>query len=276
VLGSLNPILFQIGPFTVHWYGLFMAISVGLGFYYLLRDGKRLGYSEDFLYNLTYIIVIAGVIGARLIYVVTNWDYFSRVPWDIVRVDLGGLSIHGAVLGGALAALPYLRKHKASFNELADLVVPGIGVGIALVRWANIVNHEVMGRFTTGGFQHPAQIYGSMIGVTLLIINAILSRKKPPAGYRFWSFVLYYTLLRGIIEETFRANPLYAVGWVTSWGGGFFTLTQLLTPLIAVCAWWFRRRTLQVQTSSHQSPNIPEQNERGKKRNGQARSKKGK
>jgi phosphatidylglycerol:prolipoprotein diacylglycerol transferase len=221
-----------------------MAVAVGWGFYYLLRDGRRLGYGDDFLYNLTYIIVIAGVIGARFIYVVTNWSYFVRDPAAIIRVDMGGLSIHGAVLGGALAALPYLRKHKASFNELADLVVPGLGIGIALVRWANIINQEVMGRFTTGGFQHPAQIYGSLIGVILLIINAALSRKKPPVGYRFWSFVLYYTLLRGIIEETFRANPLYVGGWVTSWGGGFFTLTQLITPLLAVAAWWLRRRTL--------------------------------
>ncbi|MGI6542644.1 MAG: prolipoprotein diacylglyceryl transferase [Limnochordia bacterium] len=243
-MGTIDRILVQIGPFSIHWYGLFMAVAVGWGFYYLLRDGRRLGYGDDFLYNLTYIIVIAGVIGARFIYVVTNWSYFVRDPAAIIRVDMGGLSIHGAVLGGALAALPYLRKHKASFNELADLVVPGLGIGIALVRWANIINQEVMGRFTTGGFQHPAQIYGSLIGVILLIINAALSRKKPPVGYRFWSFVLYYTLLRGIIEETFRANPLYVGGWVTSWGGGFFTLTQLITPLLAVAAWWLRRRTL--------------------------------
>lgn len=249
---ALNPVLFQIGPLAIRWYGLFMAISVAVGFYYLLRGGKQLGYDEDFLYNLTLFAVVAGIVGARLVYVLTNWSAYAAEPWTALRIDFGGLSFHGAVIGGALAAWPYIRKKGASFNALADHAVPGLGVGIALVRWANIINQEVMGRITAGGFQHPAQVYGSLIGVALLVINALLARRKPPAGYLFWSFVLYYTLLRGIIEETFRANPLYVGGWVTAWGGGFFTLTQLVTPFIALFAWYMLQRTKQPHAGGQQ------------------------
>jgi phosphatidylglycerol:prolipoprotein diacylglycerol transferase len=170
-----------------------MAISVAVGFYYLLRGGLRLGYEEDFLYNLAFIIVLAGIVGARLVYVFTNWSAYAMDPWSIIRVDFGGLSFHGAVIGGALAAVPYLRKKKVPFNAIADLAVPGLALGIALVRWANIVNDEVVGRVTVNGFQHPAQLYGSAIGVTLLIINAIQARRKPPAG-TFFGLLLCTTL----------------------------------------------------------------------------------
>ena len=77
------------------------------------------------------------------------------------------------------------------------------------------------------------------------MIHNALARRRPPAGYLFWSFVFWYQLIRGFVEETFRANPLYAWGYVNEvWGVGFFTLTHLITPAILVLAWWMRRRTL--------------------------------
>ncbi|HEX6972284.1 MAG TPA: prolipoprotein diacylglyceryl transferase family protein, partial [Limnochordia bacterium] len=93
--------------------------------------------------------------------------------------------------------------------------------------------------------RHPAQLYGSAIGLVLWAIHTRLSRRHPPAGYLFWSFVLYYSVLRGVIEETFRANPLYAWGYVNeTWGIGLFTLTQLVTPPLVLLAWWLRRLTV--------------------------------
>ncbi|MGI6609597.1 MAG: prolipoprotein diacylglyceryl transferase [Limnochordia bacterium] len=246
VLLMIDPVLFQLGPFAVRWYGLCMALSVGVGFYYLLNGGRRLGCDDDFLYNLAFFVVLSGIVGARAVYVATNWSIYAQEPWAIWRIDLGGLSFHGAVIGGILGAWPYLRRHGASFSALADHAVPGLAFGIAIVRWANLINQEAMGRVTAQGFVHPTQIYGSAIGVVLLAINAYLSRRQPPPGYLFWSFVLYYSILRGFVEETFRANPLYAGGWVIPRiGAGFFTLTQLLTPVFIGLAWWMRKRTLE-------------------------------
>ena len=242
---ALDPVLFTIGPISIRWYGVLMSLSVGLGFLYILRAGRKLGYNDDFLYDLTIISVLGGVIGARLVYVLTNWSAYAGNLWAIIRTDLGGLSFHGAFLGGLLAGGLFVRKHKASFGAVADLTVPGFAIGIMLVRLANILNDEVVGRVTSSGFQHPAQLYGSAIGLILLVSYFVTARRHPPAGYLFWSFALYYTLLRGLVEETFRANPLYAWGYVYEPGGmGFFTLVHLLTPVFALAAWWLRRRTL--------------------------------
>lgn len=246
MLVDLNPILLEFGPFTVRWYGFLMALSMGIGAFYFLKHGKRQGFDEDFLLNLAILALIGGVVGARFIFVITNWGYFSAYPTEIIRIDHGGLSYHGGLLGGVLATLPYIRKKKASFGALADLTIPGLTVGYILVRIANIFNQEVLGRETIffAFDRHPAQIYGSLIGLTLLLLHNYLARKEHGPGYLFWSFLFYYSLLRGVVEETVRENPIYLNVFVSDyWGVGFFTLTQLITPALMLFAYWMMRKT---------------------------------
>jgi len=241
---EIDPVLVQFGPFAIRWYGVLMATSVALGFYYFRRDAARLGYSEDFVYNVAFLSVLGGIIGARAVYVLTNWSDYRDALIEIIRIDHGGLSFHGGIIGGALAGGLYVARRRYSFNELADLAVPGIAIGIMLVRIANLINGEVLGRTMEIGLERqPAQLIGSAVGLALLLIHNYIARRKPPAGYLFWSFVLYYSLLRGLVEETVRANPLYAWGYVNeTWGIGFFTLTQIVTPVFVLLAWWMRRQ----------------------------------
>src|SRR5690606_16631585 len=172
VILDLDPVIFQLGPFALRWYGLFMAISIAAGFYYFLRDAKRLGHDPDFIYNAALIALIAGIAGARLVYVATNWDLYATFPWAILRIDHGGLSFHGGIIGGVLAGGLYVAMKGKDYRELADLAVPGIGIGIALVRIGNLINAEVLGRYSEIlAFRHPAQIYGSLVGVAVLIIH---------------------------------------------------------------------------------------------------------
>lgn len=250
VLLDLDPVMIQIGPLAIRWYGFFMAISIGVGIYYLIRDGVAHGMSEDQLYNATLAAVAGGIIGARLIYVLTNWSFYAANPVEIIRIDHGGLSFHGAIGGGMLFVWLYARRAQLPVARIFDLAVPGISVGIMLVRIGNIFNQEALGRPTTiFPFElHPAQLYGSLIGLILLVIHNVLARRYPdaPPGYLFWTFVFWYQLLRAGIEETFRANPLYAWGFISeTWGVGFFTMTQLVTPPILLIAWWMRQRALQ-------------------------------
>lgn len=243
---GVSPYIFQIGNFGLRWYGLFMALSIGLGVYYFIRDGKRYA-DEDVLYNTAMIVIIAGIIGARLVYVLTNLPDFAGNWLEVIRIDRGGISIHGGLIGGALGGWLYIRRFGLTFNRLADFTVPGIAIGIMLVRIANIFNQEILGRMTAYEFgRHPAQIYGSAIGLILLLVHNYLARtgERPP-GYLFWSFALGYSLLRGLFEETFRDNPLYGITYVNEvWGIGFMTLTQWVTPILVVFSYVMLRRTL--------------------------------
>jgi len=250
VIAGLDPVIVHIGPFAIRWYGVLMALSIAWGFYYLRRDGLKLGYDEDSLYNAVAAAVVGGIVGARLVYVATNWHAYAGSPISILRVDQGGLSFHGAVIGGLLALSLYVRRKGYTLEELLDLFVPGLCIGIMLVRIGNLINGEVLGRTTRLDWwfeRHPAQLIGSAVGLVLLIIHNVLARRRPPVGYLAWSFVLYYSLLRGIVEESVRQNPLYAWGYVNeTWGVGFFTLTQLLTPIFVGIGWGMRRRAVSL------------------------------
>lgn len=243
---ELSPYAFTIGPIKVYWYGIFMAVSFLIGAYYLYFEGKKRGINEDFLLNLVVVVIIGGVVGARLMFVLTNFPYwFVTDPIRIIKLYEGGLSWHGGLLGGLLTGVFYARIHRVKIEELLDLSVLGLTVGYSLVRIGNIFNQEVLGRMTMLGFgRWPAQIIGSLIGVILLIRFLRLQQKSLPAGYQFWSFVFYHQLLRGVFEESVRDNPLFLLGYVNNyWGLGFFTLTQIATPFILLLAYWFMNRS---------------------------------
>ncbi len=194
-------------------------------------------------------VVVGGLAGARLIYVLTNLSDFAHQPLEAIRIDRGGLAFHGGLLGGMAAAWIVAARRRLRMGILLDLAVPGICIGYTLVRIANIFNQEILGRPAAALFfeRHPAQVYGSLIGLACLLVHHILASKieKKP-GMLFWGFVVYYSLLRGVIEETFRENPLYLWGYVNeSWGAGFFTLTHLATPFILLFAFWMLKRISQ-------------------------------
>ena len=237
---NISPVIVEIGPLAIRWYGLMFAISVLTGFYYMRKHGMSKGFNEDFIFNLYIILLLAIIIGARAVFVAANWSYFLENPELIIRIDRGGLAFHGGLLGGILSSWFFCRFKKMNWRTLADLAVPGITVGIALVRIANIFNQEILGREAALFFfdRHPTQIYGSLIGVFLLLLHNYLARRKNlKPGYLFWSFVLGYSLLRGLIEETFRENPLAAWGFVSeAWGAGFFTTVHIFTPPLVALA----------------------------------------
>ncbi|HEY3316347.1 MAG TPA: prolipoprotein diacylglyceryl transferase [Bacillota bacterium] len=252
----MNPVIFEVGPFAVRWYGVLMGASVAIGAYLAYRQARRWGVNEDHVLTVIPLAIILGLIGARVGYVVTNWGYYATNQAEIIATWHGGLSFHGAIIGGALAIWLYAIYSKISFYRYVDLMVPGVAVGIILVRIGNLINGESMGRaFGSSMTAHPTQIYGSLIGVVLLIIALRQQAHVPPPGYMFWTFVFWYSLLRAVVEETFRDNPLYVWGYVNpKLGIGLFTLTQIVSlPLILLAAymlWRIRHRATKESVPS--------------------------
>lgn len=243
---NINPVVINIGSIAIRWYGLFFSLSVLMGLYFMRKNAVKKGLDENYIFNIFIIIVLTAIVGARIVYVLANWSFFADRPELIFRIDRGGLAFHGGLIAATVGSWIYCRIKNINFHQVADLAVPGIAIGIMLVRIGNIFNQEILGREATllAFDRHPAQIYGSLIGVILLIVHNILARQKNrKPGFLFWSFVLGYTLLRGLIEETFRENPLVILGYINeSWGFGFFTAVHLFTPLITVLALYMIRQ----------------------------------
>jgi phosphatidylglycerol:prolipoprotein diacylglycerol transferase len=249
-LRYLNPYAFHLGPIGVHWYGIFMVLSMALGAWYLYRRGTAAGIEGDFLVNAATWAVVGGVVGARLVFVLANDpQWIWQDPAQILRVWQGGLAWDGGLLGGVLTGWWYLARHGHRASRFLDWAVPGLALGYILVRVGNIFNHEVLGRHALMFHleRWPAQPIGSTIGLILLLRYFYLERRQLPIGYQFWSFSFYYQLGRGLVEETVRNNPLYLIHYVNpTWGIGFTTMEQLFTVPILVVSWLGMRRMKQL------------------------------
>ncbi|CAB1129784.1 Phosphatidylglycerol--prolipoprotein diacylglyceryl transferase [Candidatus Hydrogenisulfobacillus filiaventi] len=245
----LSPYAFRIGPVGVHWYGIFMVLAILGGLGYLFDRIQDLNEDPDRLASITFWTIIWGMVGARVVFVLANDpQWIWQDPVQILRVWQGGLAYDGAVGFGTLAFWLQLRDKPFVFSRIMDWTVPGIAMGIFMVRIGNIFNHEVLGRMTELGFgRWPEQLIGSSIGLILLLRFFYLERRSaPPAGYQFWSAMFWYAVLRGVFGETTRDNPLFLVHYINPvWGIGFVTLMQWFTPPILAftgyMAWRSRR-----------------------------------
>jgi len=213
-------ILFQLGPITIHWYGLIVAAAILLAISVSIKLAKEKKIFTDDYYDLAFWLVLSGLIGARLYDVLLiDWQYYCRQPAAIVKIWQGGLAIHGAIIGGVVALLVWIKIKKIKFWELSDLIVPGLALAQAVGRWGNYFNQELFGRPTSlpwgipiaaanrpplyGGDQYfqPAFLYESLLDFLLFITLFILYRKnKLSAGTITALYFVGYGVIRFAME----------------------------------------------------------------------------
>jgi phosphatidylglycerol:prolipoprotein diacylglycerol transferase len=145
MFASPGAIAFQIGPLAVRWYGLLIATGVLLGTSLAHREAIRRGQDPDKLLNTIVVAVLCSLVGARLYYVLFNWDYYSGHAGKIPAVWEGGLAIHGGLIAGALATIWYCRHASLSLPVTLDIMAPSVAIGQAIGRWGNFFNQEAFG-----------------------------------------------------------------------------------------------------------------------------------
>ncbi len=281
----MDPIMIQLGPLAIHWYGFLIALGVLAGSSWTLREAEKRELDTEKLLDMTLWLVIAGLIGARLIYVVTSpAAYFGPGgnPLSAFAIWQGGGSIHGGVLGIFVAVWIYSRIYKLNMWSYLDVLTPVGAFGVIGGRVGNFMNGTdttgrvtgwpigftwpepgtptfgAVGRFIFGdnlwaaapqvvvggelarGPVHLTQIYGVFIGIALIFILLWAFRRSRTPGFVWWQFVLWYSVLRSVFEETFRDNPL---PWnvllsegIDAPGIGLFTLTQLVSVVLVLVA----------------------------------------
>lgn len=276
----MDPILIEIGPLQIRWYGFFLVLAIFASFEIAKRILKSWGFDPDRFEQIAFWAVIWGVIGARVGYVITSPGEFSQNPVAALYIWQGGLSFHGAIIGGLIPFIYHYYRSKIPVWAYLDAVVPGIAIGIMAGRLGNIMNgSDTVGRLTNWpiGFTWPAwasgfpgvcpgindisevvrcapealvrgpvhftQLYGVLIGLVLLLLSLYWLKQNRAYGYVFWQFVLWYSLLRSVFEETFRLNPLWIKVYLNEQAGlGFFTATQIISiPLIALSIFFLMR-----------------------------------
>ena len=142
---SPGAVAFQFGPLAIRWYGILIATGVLLGTTLAHREAIRRRQDPDKILNAIVLTVLVALLGARLYYVLFNWEYYAANPRKVFAVWEGGLAIHGGLIAGALATILYCRRAGLSLPVTLDIMVPGVAIGQAIGRWGNFFNQEAFG-----------------------------------------------------------------------------------------------------------------------------------
>ncbi len=142
---SPGPIIFSLGPLQIRWYGLLIASAVLIGVLLVERLAPRRGIDPEVMGELPLWMVPIAVICARIYYVTFQWSQYVAHPAQIIAIWQGGIAIHGAIIGGILAAIAFAQVRRLSFWRIADVVAPAVALGQAIGRWGNFFNSEAYG-----------------------------------------------------------------------------------------------------------------------------------
>lgn len=214
----MNPIAFTLFGIEVRWYGIFIAIGAMLAIYFgeeLINRNPRI--PKESIVDLSLIALPLGIIGARLYYVLFEWEYYSEHMSEILAIRNGGLAIHGGLLVGSLVIFLFSRAKKIRFLDLLDMIVGGVALAQGIGRWGNFMNGEAHGGPTDlpwaipvdGVMVHPTFLYESIldIGIFLFIYFYLSKRRKYP-GELSGAYMILYSIGRFFIEGL-RTDSLY-------------------------------------------------------------------
>lgn len=224
---------FVVNGYEVKMYGvlIFLAIVAGIFVTNVIAKKYYKYVSCDILFDFYPVMIIAGIICARLYYVLLNWHYYSQKPAEIIALWHGGISIHGAIIGGLLAGIFYFKRRNLRILEYADVISFGLVVGQIIGRWGNFFNSEAFGtptnlpwklyiapsfrpiEYYTNSYFHPTFLYESLWCLFTFIILFFVVRKfqKNRSGMIFYSYLALYSLGRFFIEGI-RIDSVFYVG----------------------------------------------------------------
>jgi phosphatidylglycerol---prolipoprotein diacylglyceryl transferase len=247
----MHPDLISIGPLTLHTYGLLIAIGFVVGLLVAIRLGKRQGIDSQQIMDMGFLLIIGGVIGARIAYVLMNLTFYMANPIDILKLWEGGLVFSGGLLTAIILFYFYIRRHKLNMLELGDIWAPAAAIGQAIGRVGCFMAGCCYGRETTVPWGvifsdpksiaptniiiHPTQLYDTLSNLIIFTILMILNARKKFNGQVFLWFLILHSTARLVIEK-FRGDDR-GIFPGTNW-----TMTQSLAILIlfsSICALFY-------------------------------------
>ncbi len=228
IIYNKMPVLFRINGFTIHSWGFFVSLGIIISLFLMMREFKQ---KREELLNLTIITMISAIIGARLLYVLLNLDYFLSHTKQVFNVMSGGLSLFGAIGLGLLGFIAYSKLRNLDYKKYLDIFSIYIPLSQSIGRIGCFFNGCCYGSITRvpwgitylGGIRHPAQIYESILDFLLfLYLHSIRNKKilkipnlglpnsrlrlKLKHGDKFLLYLMLYSIIRFIVEF-YREEP---------------------------------------------------------------------
>ena len=241
----MNRILISIGHVNIYWYSFLIITAVLIGISIANKYSQMQKLPSTTITDMSLGLVISSIIGARLYYVIFNYQAYQNNPLDIFKIWEGGLAIYGAIIAGIIYLLNYCLKHQISFLKMLDVCSLSLLLGQAIGRWGNFFNSEAYGPITTydhlhnlhipefiikgmyieGAYRTPTFLYESiwcLIGG--VILYQIRKRKSNQVGRQISFYMIWYGIGRFFIEAM-RTDSLYIAD---------FTASQIVSIIIII------------------------------------------
>ncbi|MFK4181421.1 diacylglyceryl transferase [Staphylococcus cohnii] len=219
ILNYIDPIAFELGPISVHWYGIIIAVGILLGYFIAQGSVKRIGFDKDILIDIIFWSAIFGFIVARIYFVIFQWPYYAQHPIEIPMIWYGGIAIHGGLIGGFIAGIIVCRQKNINPFQIGDVIAPSLILGQGIGRWGNFMNHEAHGgpvsksflenihipdfiinnMYIDGQYYHPTFLYESIWDILGFVILISL-RKHLRIGDTFALYLIWYSIGRFFVE----------------------------------------------------------------------------
>ncbi len=232
----MHPIALELGPLSIHWYGVMVALAFVAGLWTASRRGLREGVAAEKIIDLGPWLIVGAILGARSLYVISYWDdAFAGKPLaEVFMIWRGGLVYYGGLIGASLACLLYTRLKKLPLWKVADIVAPSIALGSVFGRIGCFLNGCCYGRACSLPWAirfpadnprhpptypvHPTELYDALLNLCLYGALAWLYRRKKFDGQVFGCYLVSYAVLRSFVEM-FRGDypeyQHYLGGWAT-------------------------------------------------------------
>ncbi len=215
-----HAVAFAAGPITIYWYGIIMAIAIACGILLSIFIANKRSINPDLIIDAAIWTIVGGLIGARVYEFFLEWNFYSQAPFEILKIWNGGLAIHGALIGGAIALFIFLRKNSIyNIWNIAAVFFPGVALGQAIGRFGNYFNQELFGKptnlpwgipinpfhrppgFETFEFFHPTFLYEALLLLILTILLYRLAIKKSLSAHIIMcAYLIGYGLIRFFLE----------------------------------------------------------------------------
>ncbi|MEA3560307.1 MAG: prolipoprotein diacylglyceryl transferase [Candidatus Omnitrophota bacterium] len=234
----MHPILFKIGPVSIYSYGVMVAVAVIIALYLARRQALKNNVNPEIILDLGIYALISGIIGARLLYILTNIRHYLIQPLEIVMLNHGGLVSYGGIIVGSLIGIFFLKKRNLPVLKITDMVIPYVALGQAIGRIGCFLNGCCYGRPTNVSWGvyfpgssltlHPTQAYFCLNALVIFLILRIIQEAKRFDGQVLIFYFIFYPFGRFFIEF-FRGDTPRIIF-------GLFTLSQIISIIVFFAA----------------------------------------
>lgn len=221
IFQSPGSVAFHVGEITIYWYGIILAIAFISGISVSSIIARQKSENPENILNLSTFLLFGAILGARLYFVLLNLEYYKLHIQEIFMTWHGGLSIHGAIIGGFIFGTAYAKLNKLPVLKYADIVAYGLILGQVIGRWGNFFNSEAFGfptdlpwklyiplenrpeKYLDYQYFHPTFLYESLLNLIIFFLLVFIFRKRTNVqdGIIFCSYLIMYSIVRIFVES---------------------------------------------------------------------------